>query len=521
MLIKKSIIVFILILLSFCYSLNSVYSEDLNSLQKMQNELAVLKSSELSSLVFFSEYDFVYDTKLYYNPSTRDLIEKLSLAEKHCENANVAVAYYEYKKIIDTMSPNDFYYMLIAYNLTQRGFFSLAHNAMNKVEDKEIWASHIEAIRKYAFPYVNLKVTEEVFFAELLSDIVYNNMTNESLARLSKSESSLANSDYGCYLKSKAYFAEKKEKEALSEINKALAKNPQNMLYLRFKAEILNALGKAKDALFILNKLPDESLLYVENQKFKDKIKYYTLTGSKEGSKKFNLAYYFYLNKDYQRAINELNLLLIRGDNKQSGELLGHIYLINGNYIDAEKLYRKLLTKSPKLAYAHKGLGDIYLHNGKNALAYAEYKTALKYNPKDCENYVGVIVSSVKIGDVKGAKKYLEKAKSKFPNNFKILYLCSRLEYDKGKQFLKNSLKYNPFYPEGWLDLAGDALVLDDTASAEEYVNTAAFITKNSPRYFYFKSILNTKKKDEQTAYKDILRAKELYTMQVQDKQEL
>ncbi|MGN0005656.1 MAG: hypothetical protein ACI37Z_06775, partial [Candidatus Gastranaerophilaceae bacterium] len=239
MLIKKSIIVFILILLSFCYSLNSVYSEDLNSLQKMQNELAVLKSSELSSLVFFSEYDFVYDTKLYYNPSTRDLIEKLSIAEKHCENANVAVAYYEYKKIIDTMSPNDFYYMLIAYNLTQRGFFSLAHNAMNKVEDKEIWASHIEAIRKYAFPYVNLKVTEEVFFAELLSDIVYNNMTNESLARLSKSESSLANSDYGCYLKSKAYFAEKKEKEALSEINKALAKNPQNMLYLRFKAEIL------------------------------------------------------------------------------------------------------------------------------------------------------------------------------------------------------------------------------------------------------------------------------------------
>ena len=259
--------------------------------------------------------------------------------------------------------------------------------------------------------------------------------------------------------------------------------------------------------------------MYIENQKTTDKIKYYTLTNSKThpSQQKYNLAYYFYLNRDYPRAINELKLMLIRGENKQAGELLGHIYLINGQYEEAEKLYKKLLTRNQKLSYAHKGLGDIYLYKNKNALAYAEYKIALKFDTKDVENYVGYIVASVKIGDLKTARKYLSKAKSKFPTNYKILYLNAKINEDTGKQNLKNSIKYNPFYPEGWLDLAGDALSLNDTTSASEYINTAAFITKNSARYFYYKSILNTEKKDFDTAERDITRAKQLYIEQKQN----
>ncbi len=515
--VKKTILALIIILSTFFSQ--SAFCADLKSLEVKQKELSELREPDLTSLVFFSGYDFTYDKKLYYNPEVRSLIEKLSEADKHCEQSNVAVAYFEYKKILQTMKPNDFYYMLMAYKLTQTGFFSLAHLAMNKVDDKEIWASHIEAVRKYSFPKVNLKVQEEVFFAELLSDIVYNNMTNESLTRLAKSESTLANSDYGSYIKAKAYFAEKKQKQALSEINRALSQNPENMIYLKFKAEILSSEGNGKEVINVLKNLPEQDLLYIENQKTTDKIKYYTLTNSKThpSQQKYNLAYYFYLNRDYPRAINELKLMLIRGENKQAGELLGHIYLINGQYEEAEKLYKKLLTRNQKLSYAHKGLGDIYLYKNKNALAYAEYKIALKFDTKDVENYVGYIVASVKIGDLKTARKYLSKAKSKFPTNYKILYLNAKINEDTGKQNLKNSIKYNPFYPEGWLDLAGDALSLNDTTSASEYINTAAFITKNSARYFYYKSILNTEKKDFDTAERDITRAKQLYIEQKQN----
>lgn len=514
LLIKRIISALILILSVFLCQ--CAYTADLKSLEIKQKELSELNKTDLTSVVFFSEYDFIFDTNLYYNPEVRKLTEKLSEANKHWEQSNVAVSYFEYKKILETMKPNDFYYMLTAYKLAQSGFFSLSHIAMNKINDKEIWASHIETVRKNFFPKVNLKVQEEVFFAELLSDIIYNNMTNESLIRLSKSESELANSDYGSYIKSKAYFADKKQKQALSAINNALEQNSDNINYLKFKAEILNSEGKVKEALNILNKIPEQDLLYIENQKSTEKIKYYTLTNLKNNTdiQKYNLAYYFYLNRDYQRAVNELKLMLIRGKSELAGKLLGHIYLINGEYKEAEKLYKKLLLKSPKSAYAHKGLGDIYLNENRKALAYAEYKNALKYEPNNVENYVGYIVAGVEIGDIKTAKKYLTKAKTKFPTNYKILYLNSQINEDRGKQNLKNSLKYNPFYPEGWLDLAGEALEHRDTVSAEEYINTAAFITKNSARYFYYKSILNKEKKEYETAEKDIARAKELYLKQ-------
>ena len=60
--------------------------------------------------------------------------------------------------------------------------------------------------------------------------------------------------------------------------------------------------------------------------------------------------------------------------------------------------------------------------------------------------------------------------------------------------------------------MSRDALDLNDTKAAEEYINTAAFITKNSPRYFYYKSLLNTANKNYDTALSDINRAKQIMT---------
>ena len=72
---------------------------------------------------------------------------------------------------------------------------------------------------------------------------------------------------------------------------------------------------------------------------------------------------------------------------------------------------------------------------------------------------------------------------------------------DKDNHILKASLKYNPFYPEGWLDLAQFEYTSDNISGAEKYVNTAAFLTKNNPRYFYYKSLVNSSKNDIQTAH--------------------
>ncbi len=511
--IKKAILTVLLILSVLVCTNTSAFSADLKTIKIEQEKLApYLKDVDLDSLVFFSEYDLYYDMNLYYNPQVRNLIEKFTIAEKHCEQSNVAVAYYEYRNILKDMPKNDFYYMMSAYKLSQIGFFSLAHSAMNKVEDREIWEHHISSIRKYGFPKLSLKTPEEVFFAELLSDIVYNNLTDESLQKLEKSEKVLINSDYASYIRAKAYFAEKKYKRAYGEINKALAKNPEDVNYIKFKAEILSALHKNTEALNTLKLIDKNEIIFVETHKNIDKIKYYILASSSnnELEKKYNLAYYFYLNKDYQRAINELNTLILKGENKKSPELLGYIYKITGKNEDAQKLYEKCLLKNKKCAFAYKGLGDLLLLKRNYQEALKEYKSAYKYNKNNIETLIALSVTSKELNDEKSALKYLDKAKHINNVNFKVLYLSSKLKNDAGKQFLKSSIRYNPFYPEGWLDMAQDALKLKDIESVEKYVNTAAFITKRNPRYFYYKSLLNTEKGNLETAQKDIERAKEL-----------
>ena len=55
--------------------------------------------------------------------------------------------------------------------------------------------------------------------------------------------------------------------------------------------------------------------------------------------------------------------------------------------------------------------------------------------------------------------------------------------------------------------MAQTSLQNNDLKNAEQYINAAAFITKRSPRYFYYKSILNTQKGNIETAQTDIERA--------------
>lgn len=506
--IKKAAILFTAIFSLIFFSATASFSADENYIKSEQARLApYLSKTDLSELVHYSDYNIYYDEKLLYNPTAKQLIEKINAAQEHAKQSNVAVSYYEYRNILKTMTPNDFYYMFLAYRLSETGFFSLAEKAMSNVKDREIWEHHISSIKKYEVPILSLKTPEEVFFAELMADIIYNNMTDESLKRIDKADKALVNSDYASYIRAKAYFAEKKHKKALNEINRAISKNENKADYIKFKAEIQNDIGNQKDALKTLKKINEREIILAETHKDIDIIKYYALSNSskKESESKYYLAYYFYLNKDYQRAINELNGLMLKGENKQAPELLGYLYILTGKMQEAQKLYEKCLLKNTKAAFAHKGLGDIFLYQKNYEKALDEYKLAYKYNKKDIETLVALTATNYIIKDEKETAKYLKKAQKKDPKNFKVLYLTSQIAKDP--KTVKESIKYNPFYPEGWLDLAQNSLQNNDLKNAEQYINAAAFITKRSPRYFYYKSILNTKKGNIETAQTDIERA--------------
>ena len=479
-------------------------------LYKGRNELSYLANSDISSLVFYSEYDFSADEQLYYNSDIKELIRKIDHAGELYNQSNVSTSYYECRKILREMKPNDFYYMYFAYKFAQMGFFSLAKEAVSKVKDSEIWNSHAESIKTNLIPLFELRLPEEIFMAELYCDIKFNNLTEESIKKLVKNGKTLSNSDYGSYVKAVAYYTEKKYKKALSEIEKALSKNSENIEYIKCKAEILIALENRKEALKTLNLIDEKNIIFIETIKSVDKIKYYILSssGKNENENKYNLAYYFYLNKDYQRAMKELSALVSKGELKKPAELLGKIYFITGKTENAEKLYEKCVSKNKKASFAYKGLGDILLSQKDYERAYERYKTAYKYDKKNSEILTALVVTAAKTNAAEEKYKYLLKLKKIAPTNFRTLYLCSKFTGDKDNHVLKSSLKYNPFYPEGWLDLAEYEYNRDNIKMAEEYVNTAAFITKNNPRYFYYKSLVNSSKNDIKTALEDIKHAK-------------
>ena len=485
------------------------YGSELTEIKSKQNSLGCLKEEDLSNLVFFSDYDLDYDRKLYYNPKAREVIKRMDTGENLVRQSNVSVAFYEFRHLLKDMQPNDFYYMIMAYKLSSIGFFSLSQDAIMKVQDKEIWGQHIDFIRKYCFPKNQLKVTEEVFFAGLLSDIIYNNLTDESLVALEKNGNFLTNYDYAKYIRAQAYFAEKNYKEALVQINKAITDNPDNIFYKKLKAEILNASGQEKETLALIRQIQHTDIIFTDIQKETDKIKYHSLSKIEkdETKQKYYLAYYFYLNKDYQRAISELKLLMMKGDTNEASELLGTLYKVTNMPQEAKKLYSKQVAKNKKLSYPHKGLGDIYLAEKNYAEALSEYKQAYRYNKKDIETLAALAVVSSKLKDEKAAEKYADKLIKTFPLNYKALYIAARLKQDKGNIYLKSSISQNPLYSAGWLDLAQQALSTKDLTSAEEYINAAAYITQKDARYFYYKSILNTEKKEYKSALKDINRA--------------
>lgn len=507
----KLFLTVLIILLSAFTPLNSYADSPLINLYKERNELSYLAKPDIASLVFYSDFDFSAGEQLYYNKDIKDLLKKIENANELYSQSNVSASYYECRRILREMKPNDFYYMYLAYKFTQMGFYSLSKEAFSKVSDNEIWASHTENIKTNLIPLFELRLPEEIFMSELLCDIKFNNLTEESVKKLIKSDKSLSNSDYGSYIKAVAYYTEKNHKKALSEIEKALSKNPDNIEYIKCKAEILIALENRREALKTLDLIDKSNIIFTETIRSVDKIKYYILSssGKNENEDKYNLAYYFYLNKDYPRAVKELTALVSKGELKKPAELLGKIYFITGKAESAEKLYEKCITKNKKVPFAYKGLGDILLSQKNYGQAYEKYKTAYRYDKKNPEILTALVVTAAKTNAAEEKYKYLLKLKKIAPTNFRTLYLCSKLTGDKDNHVLKSALKYNPFYPEGWLDLTEYEYRKDNLKMAEEYVNTAAFVTTDNPRYFYYKSLVNSSKNDITTALEDIKHSKE------------
>ena len=183
-----------------------------------------------------------------------------NIAFERFKNSNTKPAYDDFKNLFENAGANDYFYMKMAEEMANIGFFSLSDLAMNKIKEKEIANIVIEDIKHYYFPAKTMRLKRELYLGELYANIVYNEQTSEVISEFDQSDETLDGLDYANYLQAFALVRNKDFSKARDYIEKAISLNPQNLNYQSLLVEILAETNEPKEALKIINKLKKQQI---------------------------------------------------------------------------------------------------------------------------------------------------------------------------------------------------------------------------------------------------------------------
>lgn len=473
---------------------------------------ASLNDSNIHDLIFSSAQSFAInkDTK---NDSLAILKQFFESMERFTQS-NVTVAYKSFNSIIEDSPQNDFCYMFMAYKLTDIGFFSLADLAMSKVQDKQVWQKYIDSIKKYYFPEYKLNSEDEMFFANVYTSINYNNLTRESISDVMKKDKIIRRSDYANYLVANALYIDKDYTKALAFVNRAISIDSNNIYYLKLKARILCDQEKYDDALVVIRSLDSKNILYSESLNEVNQIKYLILSKAEKNplKAKYYLACYFYVNKDYPKALKELSLIIPKNKLPEASNLAGDIYFSNKEYDKSLENYEKTIKINKHYAPSYKGIANLYVLKKDYTNAQKYYLKAHKYDSNDADTLVDLSLICLVTKDVKGAKEYCDKAFSANPDFYKAYYLQAKIKPERAVLSLKKASESNPFYSNSWLDLADNALLEHNVDAAQTYVDSVKFLDENNFRYYYYVGLIAKMNRDSETASKNFTKSIDLFS---------
>ncbi len=523
---------FLILALLFFFA-STALADDVNlSTEAVNPQSAKIQFDEKNSLDDYSskysldinkaDYStFLTDAKQFFlanknNPyTTIEQLKSFYEAKEKFSQSNVSSAYKTFNSIVVFDGLNDFQYMLMAYQLSDLGLFGLADISVTKVQNTKIWQSYIDEIRKIYFPKNKLSYDDEIFLANIYAAINYNNLTRESISDLMKKDKILKKSDYANYLLAQAFFKEKDFTKALSAINKALVGNSNNIYYNKLKIQTLCEQKKYKEALKVANDLNSMNIKLPDLQNDIEKINYYVISKCEKNElkSKYYLAYYIYLNQDYERAINELLPVVAKNKLPQAQELLALAYLKSNNLEKANEEYKKLLKNNKKNSKAYKGIANINFIKTNYSESAKNYLYAYKYNKKDYDLLLNISLTQKYLNNQKEAESFLNKAANLDNNNYKYYYLKALIEKDKKEYYLDKSLELNPFYLNTWFNYTETLLSKKEPQKAIAYLDSVKFIEENSHRYYYYKGLIAKINNDDANQEKNIKTSIMLYNI--------
>lgn len=421
---------------------------------------------------------------------------KFACAIDKFAQCNIRASWEDFKNFINNAPQNDFLYIAFANKMSELGFFDLASLATSKMKDKEITGISKEAMERFYYPRRKLKIEDELFLAEIYSDIMYNNQSSEATAELLQNENLLLNYDYANYLAALGSYKSGMFSQAKKYINLAIIQNPANLNYQRLKAEILAEDEDGQDAIKVVNDLKKQDLYSFEYSRKIKSLEQFVLykTSKAEWEKNYHLGYYYYLENDKTRAARALQdaLSTKKAANKSLVyALMGEIYLNMDEFekaSDSAKRAHKINHNNPKALIT---LGDLSYRdkNYKRALEY--YKRAASHDKKAYEPLIKEAQTYQKLSNGKKAKELYIKTLKTHSDSSEAYYNIALVEKDKEIIYLKKALGVNPMFEDGWIQISKAEINKGNYELAQKYLANAFYIDENDFRYYYYQGLVN------------------------------
>ena len=467
-----------------------------------KENLKLIKNNELTN-------DFLRIITFSQNDSNIASSEKIDYAKKYAEanekftQGNITSAYKDYKAILDASSREDFVNLGFAYKFANMGLFTLAQEAINNVQDRELYNNQIQLIKSKLFPQVVLSYDDEILLAQNYTEIYYNNLAFEVARDMNKLPDRLKRSDYAHYILSQAYYNIKEYNKAINEINRALSINPDNVNYIKYKAQIFCETNKLSDAVKLLDNLLEGNTNILDYRNDIEGLRYYTLAKATKDREKssFYLANYFLRAGDKQRAIKELNQN-ISSDPKayNSMTMLADIYFKQNKLSEAMDLYEKAYKVKKTNPATLMGIANLYMFKKDYRNAADFFVKAAKKDKNNAQALIQASYCYKMLNMTDKSAEYANKALEKKNIDASVYYTASKINEIKNIQYLKKAVSTDPLYTDAWLDLADIALNSGRADLAEKYTKNVQYIDKNNYKAYYYFGLIDKKQGNKAAA---------------------
>ena len=421
-----------------------------------------------------------------------DTHNHFAIAMQRFIQCNVKSAYMDFKILIETTVPNDYAYLRMADEMAEIGFFSLSENAMKKASDPDISYIQSEDIKKFYFPKNMLKANDEIYLAEVYSNIIYNAQSKEATSELIKNKSLLEKSDYANYLAALGLLKNGDLKNAEIYINNALKENPQNLNYQKLRIEIILQSSKPQNAIKLLADLKSNKVYTEEFIKKINELEQYTLykTEKNETLKKYHLGYYYFWQDEYAKAARTLQGAITskKSTNKDVYALLSEVYFMQKEYEKAENFAEKSLQLNSKNKQASMVMGKLKYQN-------KEYKEAIKYfknaeSKSDANASAWLAMSYSMLGEKDKAKQINTKILKDHSDCALAYYNVALQDKSRELEYMKKAVALNLAFIDGWAGLIQNALNKSNLEKASKYLAIVKYIDENDFRYYYYQGLI-------------------------------